>query len=66
MGGPRNCCTESSKSDKKRQIPYDITYMWNLKIDTNESSKISWSWVGRLKIVKMSYLPQMPTASALS
>ena len=24
-----------SKSDRKRQIPY-ITYMWNLKYDTNE------------------------------
>ena len=24
------------KSDRKRQISYDITYMWNLKNDTNE------------------------------
>ena len=24
------------KSDRGRQIPYDITYMWNLKCDTNE------------------------------
>ena len=24
------------KSERKRQIPYDITYMWNLKYDTNE------------------------------
>ena len=23
-------------SQKERQIPYDITYMWNLKYDTNE------------------------------
>ena len=22
--------------ERKRQIPYDITYMWNLKYDTNE------------------------------
>ena len=28
--------TNSSKSDRKRQIPYDITYMWNLKYDINE------------------------------
>ena len=21
---------------KRRQVPYDITYMWNLKYDTNE------------------------------
>ena len=24
------------KSETERQIPYDITYMWNLKYDTNE------------------------------
>ena len=24
------------KSDRERQIPYDIIYMWNLKYDTNE------------------------------
>ena len=24
------------KSDRERQAPYDITYMWNLKYDTNE------------------------------
>ena len=26
----------SEVSQKERQIPYDITYMWNLKYDTNE------------------------------
>ena len=25
-----------SKSERERQIPYDNTYMWNLKYDTNE------------------------------
>ena len=25
-----------SKPDRERQIAYDITYMWNLKYDTNE------------------------------
>ena len=29
--------TKWSKSEKERQIPYDITYMWNLKYDTNKS-----------------------------
>ena len=24
------------KSERERQIPYDITYMWNLKYDKNE------------------------------
>ena len=27
-----------SKSERERQIPYDITYTWNLKYDTNEST----------------------------
>ena len=25
-----------SKSERERQIPYEITYMWNLKYGTNE------------------------------
>ena len=28
--------TLSEVSQKERDIPYDITYMWNLKYDTNE------------------------------
>ena len=28
--------TLSEVSQKRRQIPYDITYMWNLKYNTNE------------------------------
>ena len=31
MDGPRDYHTEWSKSDRERQILYDITYMWNLK-----------------------------------
>ena len=31
MDGPRDCHTEWSKSDRERQMSYDITYMWNLK-----------------------------------
>ena len=27
---------KTSKSDRGSQVPYDITYMWNLKYDTNE------------------------------
>ena len=33
MDATRDCHT---KSERKRQIPYDITYMWNLKYSTNE------------------------------
>ena len=29
--------TKWRKSQRERQIPYDITYMWNLKYDTNET-----------------------------
>ena len=35
MDGPRDYHTKWSNSDRARQIPYDITYMWNLKYDTN-------------------------------
>ena len=27
--------TKRSKSERERQIPYGITYIWNLKYDTN-------------------------------
>ena len=27
------------KSDREKQIPFDITYMWNVKYDTNELTK---------------------------
>ena len=36
MNGPRDYHTNWSKLEKGRQTPYDITYMWNLKYDTNE------------------------------
>ena len=36
MDGPRDYHRKWSKSESERQIPYDITYMWNLKYDTNE------------------------------
>ena len=28
--------TECTKSERERQIPYDITYVWNLIYGTNE------------------------------
>ena len=36
MEGPRDCHTELSQTERERPIPYDITYMWNIKYDTNE------------------------------
>ena len=34
VDGLRVCHTKQSKSERERQIPYDIT--WNLKFDTNQ------------------------------
>ena len=36
MDGPRGYHTKWRKSEREGQIPYSITYMWNLKYDTNE------------------------------
>ena len=36
MDGPTDYHIKLRKSERKRQIQYDITYMWNLKFDTNE------------------------------
>ena len=30
------CHTKGSKSERQRQMPYDISYTWNLKYDPNE------------------------------
>ena len=36
MDGLGGHCAKWDKSDGKRQIPYDITCMWDLKSTTNE------------------------------
>jgi len=36
MDGPRDYHTKWSQSERERKTPYDITYMQNLKYDTNE------------------------------
>ena len=36
MDRPRDYHTKWSKSGRERQIPCDITYMWNIKNDTHE------------------------------
>ena len=38
MDGTRDSHPEWSKSEEERQIPYDITYIWNLIYGTNELS----------------------------
>ena len=36
MDATRNYHTKWSKPERERHVPYDMTYMWNLKYDTNE------------------------------
>lgn len=36
LDGPRHYHTKQSKSERERQIPYDITYMRTLKYDTGQ------------------------------
>ena len=36
MDRPRDYHIKRSQSERERQIPYDITYLWNVKYDTNE------------------------------
>ena len=35
MDGPRDDQTKQNKSEREKQMPYDITYTWNLKCDVN-------------------------------
>ena len=37
MNGTRDSHTKWSKSERERQIPYDITYIWNLIYGANDS-----------------------------
>ena len=36
MAGPRGYHTEWSRSNRERQILYDVGYMWNLTINANQ------------------------------
>ena len=38
MGRPRDYHSKWRRSERERQISHDITYMWNLKYDTKNSS----------------------------
>ena len=37
MDATRDSQIKWSKSEKERQIPHNITYIWNLKYGTNET-----------------------------
>ena len=36
LGEPRDYHTKRRKSESERQIPFDISYMWDLKYGTNQ------------------------------
>ena len=68
MDGPRDHYSKWSKSDRKRQRPYGITYMWNLKYeinkliyetetDTDKNKPVAkWEgWSGRLGLADVSH-----------
>ena len=40
MDGPRGYYAKWNKWGRERQIPYDFTYVWNLKHKTNEQTKL--------------------------
>ena len=43
MDGPRDYHSKQNKSKRESQTLYDITYMWNLKYDTNELIYETWT-----------------------
>ena len=45
MDGPRDCHTEWSKSDREKQIIYDIAYIWNLKKKYSSVQSLSRVWL---------------------
>ena len=45
MDGPRDYHTKWSKSDRERQISYDIAYMWNLK----KEKRYRWTYLQNRK-----------------
>ena len=39
MNGTSDSYTKLSRPETKRQIPYDVTYLWNLKYGTDDPIK---------------------------
>ena len=44
----RDYHTKGSKSEREGQIPYDISYMWNLKYGINDGVPVVAQWVKNL------------------
>ena len=47
MDRPGRYHAKLNMSDRKRQIPYDLTYMWNLKKQTKTKTPETDSWIPR-------------------
>ena len=45
MDGPRGCYAKQSESDRERQIPYDLTYMWSQNKTTKYIDTENRLWV---------------------
>ena len=41
MGGPWGHCAKWNKSDRERQILYDLIYTWTLKSKTKQNTKLT-------------------------
>ena len=54
---PRGHYVKRHKSDRERQIPDDITHMWNLKNKINEQTKLSWLFLRNKSLRKKLWLP---------
>ena len=39
VDGPKGCYAKWNKSDREKHIPYNFTYMWNLKNKVNNNKK---------------------------
>ena len=56
MDATRDYHAKWSKSERERQIPYDITYIWNLEYDTDEricaTETDSWTQKTDIVVVK--------------
>ena len=57
MDGPRDYHPKWSKSDRERQISYDITHMWNL-ILKNGTNELIYKTETNSQILKTKLLPK--------
>ena len=64
MDGLGDDHTKWSKPDRERQISYDITYMQNLKSDTNEFSLLHWAFISVLSSLPLACAGSPPHSSA--